>query len=563
MLAVLAVLLLILAMAPGVEAQDDPHTDEAATHEEPEAATRDEDPDHADEGDPGAETKGAEGPHDAEPEEAEGHPAGDAPEGGGGHDGAHDGAGGDPGEDAHDDHGDGHHGTDLGAGLPLWTIVPFIGILLSIALFPLTLPDFWHHHFGKISAGWAVLFGLPFLAVYGGDAFYEIAHIYLVDYIPFILLLWALFTISGGVVVRAELQGSPVQNTVFLIVGTVIASWIGTTGASMVLIRPVLKANAWRRHKVHVVVFFIFLVSNIGGSLTPLGDPPLFLGFLHQVPFFWTMSLLPHMAFLSVILLVLFFFVDRYYYSKETPPEADGGLAAFRELQVVGLHNFLLLGGVVAAVLMSGVWRPGEIEIFGVHLGMQNLLRDALLVILGLLSLWLTDSNLRTENGFTWFPIVEVAKLFAGIFMTIIPALAILKAGDAGALAGLVAAVKEPVHYFWVTGTLSSFLDNAPTYLTFFNTALGSLGMPESQVPAMLGYVEGVQADPQFVRMLVGISIGAVFMGANTYIGNAPNFMVKSIAEEAGVAMPSFFGYMKWSLGILVPIFVIVSLVFL
>jgi len=458
-------------------------------------------------------------------------------------------------------HGEGGHG--LGSRLPLWSVIPFVGILLSIAIFPLVAPSFWHHHFGKVSAAWAALLGLPFVIAYGSDGFQEILHIYVIDYIPFIILLWGLFTAAGGIVVRGTLRGTPAVNTLLLAIGTALASWIGTTGAAMLLIRPVIRANKHRASQVHVIVFFIFLVANIGGSLTPLGDPPLFLGFLHQVPFFWTTTnMIPQMSLLVVLLLVLFFCLDTLLASREkrrAVPQAEERVA----FGIDGLHNLIFLGGIVGGVLMSGTVRLPALHVYGhVEVGLQNLLRDGIIVIMGLLSWVTTRKELRDANGFTWFPIKEVAYLFAGIFMTIVPALAILRAGEHGALAGLIKSVSEPWHYFWIAGSLSSFLDNAPTYLTFFNTALGKLGATEAEVRAMLGYVAGTDMNLAFVRALIAISCGAVFMGANTYIGNAPNFMVKSIAEENGIPMPSFFGYMAWSMLILMPLFVVITLVF-
>lgn len=447
--------------------------------------------------------------------------------------------------------------ADLGKVLPLWSVIPFIGILLSIALFPLLAEKFWHHHFPKVSAFWALAFAIPFVVAYGGDALYEIFHIYLIDYIPFIVLLWALFTAAGGILIEGTLKGKPVTNLVMLLIGTVIASWIGTTGASMVLIRPVLRANANRKSKMHVVIFFIFLVSNIGGSLTPLGDPPLFLGFLHSVPFFWTLNLFTEMAFVVVILLALFFVMDTMLYNRDK----KAGLIKEDNTETIpirvrGLHNFIFLGGIIGGVLMSGLLDLGSVTVLGVHMGWQNILRDVILICMGLLSLKTTKKEIREGNEFSWFPIQEVAYLFAGIFMCIIPALAMLKAGPNGALAFIIEAVKEPWHYFWITGGLSSFLDNAPTYLTFLNTALGNFfpGMPEADAVAGL-----IREHSHFLK---AISTGAVFMGANTYIGNAPNFMVRSIAEESGLKMPSFFGYMAWSLVILFPIFILVTFVF-
>lgn len=442
-----------------------------------------------------------------------------------------------------------------GAEMSLFWVIPFAGILLSIAIFPLVAGEFWHHHFGKISALWALSFLVPFALVFGFDlAVYEVIHVGLLEYIPFIILLLSLFTVAGGVRVTGTLRGTPEMNTGILLLGTLIASWMGTTGAAMLLIRPILNANDGRRHKVHVVVFFIFLVANVGGSLTPLGDPPLFLGFLKGVSFFWpTTHMLAPMAVVSVILLVLFYGVDKFLWSKEDEtvravPSSDG-----QKIGLEGKVNILLLGGVVGAVLLSGVWKPGiGIDVYHVHWDLQNIVRDILLLLIAYVSWKVTSLESRLANGFTWFPILEVAKLFAGIFLTIIPAIAILKAGTDGALRDVVSAVStetgEPVNmaYFWLTGILSSFLDNAPTYLVFFNTAGG----------------DAQQLMGPMANTLLAISAGAVFMGANTYIGNAPNFMVKAIAEERGIAMPSFFGYMIWSGLILMPIFVLVGFLF-
>jgi Na+/H+ antiporter NhaD/arsenite permease-like protein len=455
-------------------------------------------------------------------------------------------------------HGTGH--GVKGEELPLWSVIPFAGILLSIALFPLIASHFWHEHFPKISAMWSLIFAIPFLIIYKGTALYEILHIYIADYIPFIILLWALFTISGGIYIRGTLKGNPAVNTILLLIGTALASWIGTTGAAMLLIRPVLRSNSWRRHKVHTIIFFIFTVCNIGGSLTPLGDPPLFLGFLHGVDFFWTLNnLIPHMSFAVVILLIMYFIFDTYFYAKEDKSKMSNEEP--EPFRIEGAHNFLFLAGVVAGVLFSGLVKIGTVNIFGIHTKIQFLLRDGFLILMGILSLIFTRKEVRESNEFTWFPIQEVAYLFAGIFMTIIPALAILKAGDKGSLAWLINSVKQPYHYFWITGILSSFLDNAPTYLTFFNTALGSF---HAEVLKNAGeanaVIELIKHNNIFLQ---AIAAGAVFMGANTYIGNAPNFMVKSIAEESGIPMPSFFGYLfKYAVPILIPIFILVTFVF-
>ncbi|SDF14375.1 transporter, UIT6 family (TC 9.B.53) [Thalassobaculum litoreum DSM 18839] len=442
-----------------------------------------------------------------------------------------------------------------GAELNLLWVIPFAGILLSIAIFPLVAGEFWHHHFGKISALWALSFLVPFALIFGFDlALYEVIHVGLLEYIPFIILLLSLFTVAGGVRVTGTLRGTPEMNTGILLLGTVIASWMGTTGAAMLLIRPILNANEDRKHKVHVVVFFIFLVANVGGSLTPLGDPPLFLGFLKGVSFFWpTTHMLAPMALVSVILLVLFYGIDKYFWAKESEEVRAVPSTAGEKIALEGKFNILLLAGVVGAVLLSGVWKPGiSLVIYHVPWDIQNIVRDVLLLAIAFISWKVTSLESRLANGFTWFPILEVAKLFAGIFLTIIPAIAILKAGTDGSLRDVVSAVStetgEPVNmaYFWLTGILSSFLDNAPTYLVFFNTAGGD-------AQELMG---------PMANTLLAISAGAVFMGANSYIGNAPNFMVKAIAEERGIAMPSFFGYMIWSGLILMPIFLLISFVF-
>jgi Na+/H+ antiporter NhaD/arsenite permease-like protein len=454
-----------------------------------------------------------------------------------------------------DTHGEQPH-ANLGELLPLWSCLPFACILLSIALFPLILPNFWHHHFGKISGFWAATLGIPFLIAFKGAALYEILHIIVADYVPFIILLWSLYTVSGGILLRGSFRGTPMVNVAMLIIGTLLASWMGTTGAAMLMIRPFLRANNYRKHRTFMVVFFIFLIANVGGSLTPLGDPPLFLGFLHGVSFFWTLNILPQMLTVVVILLLIYFIIDTHYYRKEAvaaPEEPDVKAA----LKLEGTHNFLFLAGIVGSVLMSGMVDWGQINTFGIHRSVQDWVRDGLLIIMGILSLVTTPIRIRDDNQFSWFPIIEVAYLFIGIFITMIPCLLILKAGAQGALAFLTNGVTRPMHYFWVTGGLSSFLDNAPTYLTFFNSALGRFysDMTEAQAVPLLMSEKAVY--------LEAVAAGAVFFGACSYIGNAPNFMVRSISEEAGTPMPSFFGYiLKYSLIYLVPTFIIVTLIF-
>lgn len=456
----------------------------------------------------------------------------------------------------------GDHHVHLGEILPLWSGIPFVGVLLSIALMPLMIPRIFSNHYGKIAAAWATLFAVPFLIAYKQAAVHSILHTVLLDYVPFMILLWGLYTVGGGIVVRGTLRGTPMMNTSMLFIGVLIASWIGTTGASMVLIRPVLRANALRTKKLHVIIFFIFLVSNIGGALTPLGDPPLFLGFLHGVPFFWTLSLLPHMTLAVVVLLGAFYAIDRYLYGKEGSGVRELMTADDGEKQPVrldGLVNLIFLGGIIASVLISGTWHPGTgLTIAGIHIPTEDLFRNGCIIAMGLLSLKFTSWNLRRDNGFTWHAIQEVAYIFAGIFVTMVPVLAILSAGQHGALSFVSTAVKGEASYFWITGMLSSFLDNAPTYLTFMTSACGSLGLDDASMHACL-------IDPQqspFPACLRAISVGAVFMGANTYIGNAPNFLVRSIAEEHGIRMPSFFGYMLWAAVILGPIYVLLTFLF-
>jgi Na+/H+ antiporter NhaD/arsenite permease-like protein len=449
-------------------------------------------------------------------------------------------------------------GAAIGARLPLASILPFAGVLLSIALFPLIAPRFWHRHYPKVTAFWALVFAVPFLFAYRGMALEQILHVYIVDYIPFLLLLASLFVASGGILLRGSPAGTPRVNTALLAIGTLLASWIGTTGAAMLMIRPVLRANAGRRHRVHTICFFIFLVANVGGALTPLGDPPLFLGFLHGVPFFWTLRLLPHTGFVTLCLLAAHHVLDTVLHRREARERPDAAAPTPREpLRIEGAANLICLAGILGAVLLSGIWRAGTVRVLGVPREVAGLVRDGLLLALIAVSLRVTPARTRAANDFTWGPIREVAILFAGIFMTILPAIAILRAGSEGALAGWLASVERPAHYFWVTGGLSSFLDNAPTYLTFFNSELGKFyaGMPESEAVRAL-----LREKPIFLE---AISAGAVFMGANTYIGNAPNFMVRAIAEEAGVRMPSFLGYMlRYSIPFLIPIFLATTWIF-
>lgn len=431
--------------------------------------------------------------------------------------------------------------------------IPFAGILLSIAVMPLLAPSFWHHHYGKVAAGWALAFLVPFAVLFGGSAAAaSLVHALLAEYIPFIVLLTALFTVAGGIYICGNLHGSPGLNAGILAIGAVLASFMGTTGASMLMLRPLIRANDNRVHKAHVIVFFIFIVSNAGGSLTPLGDPPLFLGFLKGVDFFWTVGhIFPESLFLIGSLLAIFFAIDGWFYRREGVLPVDP-TPDTRRLGFDGGANFALLAAVVALVLLSGFWKsPISFDVMGTEVGLPGLLRDVGLVLVTLLSLKITAAKVHADNQFSWGPMIEVAKLFAGIFLTIIPVIAMLKAGVNGPFGAVVSAVTrpdgqpDPAMYFWASGFLSSFLDNAPTYLVFFNTAGGD--------PATLMTT--------LASTLAAISAGAVFMGANTYIGNAPNLMVKAIAEERGIRMPSFFGYMAWSCSILVPLFLLMTFI--
>jgi Na+/H+ antiporter NhaD/arsenite permease-like protein len=442
-----------------------------------------------------------------------------------------------------------------GVAMGLVWVLPFAGLLLSIATGPLLYPHVWEHHHGKIAAAWAALVIVPMALSFDfGTALVAVLHTVLLEYLSFIILLFALFTISGGILVAGNIHGTPAMNVLLLLIGACLASVVGTTGASMIMIRPVIRANDNRRFNAHVVVFFIFLVCNIGGSLTPLGDPPLFVGFLRGVDFFWTTQhLLIETLFVGAIVLAVFFALDLWFHYKEEGQPKIKDPTPDSRVRVRGLPNLPLLAGVIGAILLSATWKPGiAFDIQSVHVELQNLVRDVVIVLLALASLAVSRKEHRRANGFSWGPILEVAKLFAAIFICIIPVIAILKAGMGGALAPLVALVTaadggpNDLAYFWMTGILSSFLDNAPTYLVFFELAGG---------------------DPQHLMTtlattLAAISTGAVFMGANTYIGNAPNFMVYAIARHDGIRMPSFFGYMLWSGAVLIPTFVVAGWLF-
>ena len=450
---------------------------------------------------------------------------------------------------------------ETGTAVPsLLYCIPFAGILLCIALFPLVMPTWWEEHQAPVVLAWSLAFIVPFVMGFGAHHTAEVVLECIInDYLTFIVLLFGLFCVAGNITLEGDLAGSPRINVGLLLFGTLLSSWVGTTGASMLMVRPIIKMNSWRKRKRHIMIFFIFLISNIGGCLTPIGDPPLLMGFMRGVPFFWSLRLLPILAFNVAVLLFVFYHLDMRAYRKDI---ADGRKPDISkpgtEIRIAGLHNLIFLAAIVVAVLLSGtlpslpLFRNADGTVRGIPiLGEVTLTWPAVIEIAIILaSAWLsfrtTSAKVRTENHFTWGAIKEVAILFIGIFITMQPALMILKAN--GASLGL----DSPYQMFWATGALSSFLDNTPTYLVFLTTA-GSLGFTEGLATA-LGTVPA--------KMLVAISCGAVFMGANTYIGNAPNFMVKSISDENGVRMPSFFGYILWSLGFLIPVFILDTLIF-
>ena len=405
---------------------------------------------------------------------------------------------------------------------PIWSVIPFVCMLLAIAILPLTHSPWWESN--KHKAYVSIILGVPVVIYFLIKDYHQLIHI-AHEYFSFIILLAALYKISGGILLEGNPEGRPFVNTLFLAIGAVLANLIGTTGASMLLIRPVLRTNNTRKHTKHIPIFFIFLVSNVGGCLTPLGDPPLFLGYLQGVPFFWTLKLFPLWITAVMILLLIFYLFDSHAWRKELGSDIASDTLLEEPLGIKGKLNFLWLLGVLGAVFL------------------QTPYREAVMILMAYLSYRFTPKEVKVKNKFTLYPIIEVAVLFAGIFATMIPALLILKAR------GAEFGIEQPWQFFWLTGGLSSFLDNAPTYLSFLSLAQG------------LGISDGIVGVPEDI--LLAISAGAVFMGANSYIGNGPNFMVKSICEEAGVEMPSFFGYMVYSSLILVPVFILITIIFL
>lgn len=445
-----------------------------------------------------------------------------------------------------------HAAAAMGAELPLWTLAPFVLLLLSIAVFPLAASHWWEHNRNKgiVVAVLSLPLAVYLVAAWGEGGVHQLIEKSM-EYVSFLLLLGSLFVISGGIYVRGSLSGTPLLNSVIIALGAILASFIGTTGASMVLIRPLLRANASRQRQAHIVVFFIFVVSNCGGLLTPLGDPPLFLGFLKGVPFGWTLRLWPQWLLVNGLLVAIFHIWDEIVFNREERERPGSQLEEVMRhepLRVQGLHNLALLAGIVATIFAAGqgLGNGGETWPYG--------LQEGLMFAIALASYGFTSRAIHEGNRFGFTPIIEVAVLFAGIFVTMIPALLILNAN------GERLGVNTPAEFFWASGLLSSFLDNAPTYLTFAATAAGLFGvdLEGRYLAALLNHPQAAET----ALILAAISCAAVFMGANTYIGNGPNFMVKAIAEESGVKMPSFFGYMLYSISVLIPIFVVVTVVF-
>ncbi len=433
--------------------------------------------------------------------------------------------------------------------LPLWAGTPFLLLLLAIALLPVVAGHFWHSNLRKALV--ALLLSAPVVGYLGwlGQPGWEALEEALLEYLDFILLLWALYTVAGGIVLRGDFRPTPLVNAAFLATGSILANFIGTTGASMVLIRPVLRINLQRQNVKHIPIFFIFLISNLGGLLTPLGDPPLFLGFLRGIDFFWTLSLWPQWLVANGLVLSLFLLWDTVAYQRELPNYHEAPPAGPTPLRLQGLINFLFLAGILASVLMRSEAVSGALTAWlrqfcpCPDLQLVRPWSSLAMVVMGLLSLVGTPHGLRQANAFTWAAIVEVAVLFAGIFITMVPALKYLERH--GPELGLV----QPWQFFWLTGSLSSFLDNAPTYLAFATIAAA----PSPRISDLV---------TTNAVLLQAVSCGAVFMGAMTYVGNGPNFMVKAIAESNGFQTPSFFGYLLYSCFILLPIFLLITFLF-
>jgi Na+/H+ antiporter NhaD/arsenite permease-like protein len=450
--------------------------------------------------------------------------------------------------DAHGDHGGHAHPPAM------WSVIPFAGLLLCIAVLPLisATEHWWESNKNRLMV--ASAFGAVTLAYYwtsyGAEKVVSVLeHAVIAEYIPFIVLLFSLYVISGGISLKGDLAAHPGTNTTFLAIGALIASFVGTTGASMLLIRPLLQTNCERKHVRHTVIFFIFLVSNIGGCLLPIGDPPLFLGYLKGVHFLWTLGLWMEWAITCAVVLVVYYVWDSIAYRKETLRDVIRDETERKKLTLSGGLNLLWLGGVVMCVALI---KPGE-KFPGLGFNAFPFMRELMMLGFVALSLKLTSKRIRQDNQFNYHAILEVAALFIGIFVCMQAPIEILRASGAS----LQPLLNSPFRFFWATGILSSFLDNAPTYVVFFETATTMTSEGSAHALTLAG------GETISELMLVAISLGAVFMGAMTYIGNGPNFMVKSIAEQSGVKMPSFFGYMGYSVAILAPLFLVITLLFL
>lgn len=446
------------------------------------------------------------------------------------------------------------------SAMPLGLCLPFAGVLLCIAVMPLVAGKWWEKHQAAVILVLSVLFIVPFAIMYGAGASAEtVLECIFNDYLTFIVLLFGLYCVAGNIHLDGDLAGSPRVNILLLVIGTLLSSFVGTTGSSMLFVRPIIKMNAWRKRRAHVMIFFIFLVSNIGGCLTPIGDPPLLMGFSRGVPFAWSFHMLPVLAVNMILLLVIFYFIDKREYKRDI---ADGLLPDISNprshISIKGLHNLIFLVMIIFAVVLSGAlpklpaFQNAAGETIGIHIfgdvtfPVTSLIEVAIILLAAWLSFRTTPKEIRMKNHFTWGAIKEVAVLFVGIFITMQPALMILENMSGGF------SFNQPFQMFWLTGALSSFLDNTPTYLVFMTTA-GAMNF-SSGIATAVGMI------PQ--TMLMAISCGAVFMGANTYIGNAPNFMVKAISDENGIRMPSFFGYLWWSVRFLIPVFIVDMLIF-
>jgi len=446
-----------------------------------------------------------------------------------------------------------------GALLSAMWALPFLGMILSIAILPLVLPKFWGKHYGTVSFTWGAI-TLIGLAIKLGFpiSLHALVVVLFEQYFPFIFLLLSLFTITGGINLKGDLVGNPRLNTFILLIGALLASWLGTTGAAILLIRPLISANSWRIHRVHTIIFFIFIVANIAGSLTPIGNPPLLMGFISKVPFFWPISRLITPTLVScLILLVVYYLIDSYFYTKEIErPEPK----THKALSLTGGWNFLLLIGVIGAVLISSQDLGTAFTFIQVPMPTGELIEILAMIAITLFSIKITRKETREANLFTWHPIIEVGKIFAAIFICMAPLIAMLRAGTDGPLKFIIDSLStngQPVNYmyYWLSGTLSACLDSAPAYLVFFHTAAAPA--------AALGMAPHTFMTDVMPTTLIAITMGASFMGAITYIGNAPNMMIQAIAEDDGIKMPSFFGYMIWSVCILVPLFILMQLLFI